>query len=272
MTDCRNCRRDTDLYLCTLCNKELHALLADLPWLLEQLQVTVVRQDKLATGAVGRSSDNPSPINVGAMELARNLHNQIGTIVRELADAGAWKLPPDNTPAMARWLYGKSRWIGYQAGAGDTMRDIRAATEAILAVINRASRMYCGPCTTVVSHNPQGEEIECGVDLYANRDALEDIQCPRCKTWIEPRKQLLTTITRRDLLPEPKLLETLATLGEPVSRVKLYDWIKAGQLRPRGYVHQGRIVPDRIRRGDPRVFSLSQARQLRWRDEQDKAA
>lgn len=269
MTDCRNCRRNTELFLCGLCAKELHALLADLPWLLEQLEITVVRQDKLATGVVGRGSDNPSPINVGAMELARNLHGQLGTIIRDLnevrgqhVDTGVgWR-----SASMARWLYRHSQAISCSEDAGQIMREIRGGTEAILAVINRASRMYCGPCTTVVGHNPHGEDIECGVDLYADRESLEDIQCPRCKTWIEPRRQLLTTITRRDLLPEPKLLETLATLGEAVSRVKLYDWIKAGALRPRGYVHQGRIVPERIRRGDPRVFSLSQARQLRWRE------
>lgn len=271
MTDCRNCRRDTDLYLCTLCAKELHALLADLPWLLEQLQITVVRQDKLATGAVGRSSDNPSPINVGAMELARNLHGQLGTTCRELADAGSWALPPDDTPAMARWLYGKARWIGHTAGAGDTMREIRAATEAILSTINRVNRMWCGPCTTVTSHGPDGKPIECGHDLYGDRDTLEDIVCPRCKMTVSPRKHLLETLKRGDLLPEAKLLEILDSLDEHVSRVRLYDWIRTGALRPRGYWHQNRIVADRIRRGDPRVFSLSQARQLRRRDNQEAA-
>ena len=272
MTDCRNCRRETELFLCQLCAKELHALLADFGWLCEELEVTVVRQDRLATGVIGRGSDNPSPINVGAMELARNLHNQLGTIVRELLEtAGRTDAPADRNTAMARWLYSHHHAIVCHPYAGQTMREIRSGTEAILCVINRVSRMYCGPCTTVVSHNSHGEDIECGVDLYADREAMEDIQCPRCKTWVEPRKQLLVTITRRDLLPEPKLLETLATLGEKVSRVKLYDWIKAGALRPRGYVHQGRIVPERIRRGDPRVFSLSQARQLRWRDTEGAA-
>ena len=86
MTDCRNCRRETDLYLCQLCAKELGALLNDLPWLLDQLEITVIRQDKLSTGVIGRSSDNPSPINVGAMELSRNLRGQLGTIIRDLCE------------------------------------------------------------------------------------------------------------------------------------------------------------------------------------------
>ena len=271
MTDCRNCRRDTELYLCRICTTELGALLGELPWLFEQLAVTIVRQDKLTTGAIGRSSDNPSPINVGAMELSRNLHTQLGTLIRQLCEAANYPLPERvwTGPAMSRWLYHNLNTIAATDSAGHTYRDIQNATNSILGAINRTSRMYCGPCTTTVGHNPQGEDIECGIDLYADRENPVEIQCPKCRTWIEPRKQLLITITRRDLLPEPKLLETLEILGDKVSRRKLYEWIGANKLRPRGYVHQGRIVEHRIQRGDPRVFSLSQARQLCLKDTED---
>lgn len=269
MTDCRNCRRDTDLFLCGLCTKELSALLADLPWLISELDVTVTRRDKLALGVVGRGSDNPSPINIGAMELSRNLRGQLSTIVRDLmevrgleADFRDWQ-----TTAMAQWLACSVSAIACSADAGQIMREIRTGTEAILAVINRSDRMYCGPCQSVIGHHG-GEDIICGWDLYADRDDLSDIRCPKCRRLVNPREQLLDTIKRRDLLPEARLLDTLDILGEPVSRVRLYEWIRAGRLRPRGYVHHGRVVPRRIQRGDPRVFSLSQARQLRWRDDQ----
>ena len=59
------------------------------------------------------------------------------------------------------------------------------------------------------------------------------------------------------------------SLGEKVSRVKLYEWLKAGHLRPRGFLHHGRIVPELIQRGDARVFSLTQARELRARETED---
>lgn len=265
MTDCRNCRRDTELFLCRLCAKELHALLADLPWLCRQLQITVTRQDKLGTAVVGRGSDNPSPINVGAMELARNLHNQLGTWVRGLAeDRGVTALPADTgTAGLAQWLCEHIGSISCSPEAGVLMREIRGGTEAILAAINRSSRMYCGPCTTVRGHDPSGQDVECGHDLYADRESPEDIQCPRCKVWVNPREQLLVTIRRRDLLPERHLLETMETIGEPVSRVRLYDWIRSGRLRPRGWVHHGRVVSHQVQRGDARVFSLEQARRLR---------
>lgn len=272
MTDCRNCRRDTELFLCTLCAKELHALLADLPWLCEELEVTVVRQDKLATGVIGRGSDNPSPINVGAMELARNLHNQLGTIVRELLEtAGRTDAPADRNTAMARWLYSHHHAIVCHPYAGQTMREIRTGTEAILGVINRVSRMYCGPCTTVTGHRPDGTDIECGIDLYADRDNLVDIQCPKCKTWIEPRRQLLTTITRRDLLTKNWIIEAMAHLDEEITPSQFDGWFYSGRIRIRGYLHHGRIVPKRVRKTDERVFSLTQARQLRRNSESSQA-
>jgi hypothetical protein len=271
MTDCRNCRRDTELFLCGLCSKELHALLADLPWLLDQLEITVVRQDKLSTGVIGRSSDNPSPINVGAMELSRNLRGQLGTMVRDLCEVRGIT-PPRKVWAnsvMAEWLCGAMPAISCSEDAGQIYREIKGGTDSVLIAINRVNRMWCGPCTTVVAHNPQGEDVECGIDLYADRDSGEDIKCPKCQRSVNPRDQLMTTLKRGDLLPEPKLLEIMDSLGEKVSRVKLYEWLKAGYLRPRGFLHHGRIVPELIQRGDARVFSLTQARELRARDSED---
>jgi len=274
MADCRHCRRDTDLFLCTLCAKELQALLSDLPWLLRQLDITVTRQDKLGTAQVGKSSDNPSPINVGAMETARSLRGQLGTIVRDMCETRGATVPDRawTSSLLAAWLASNVSAIACSEGAGEVYDEIRSATDAILAAINRTSRMWCGPCTTVVAHDQTGADIECGIDLYADRENLaEQIQCPKCRMFCEPRLQLLNTIKRGDLLPEAKLLEIMDSLGEKVSRNRFYDWIKAGSLRPRGYVHHGRIVAERIRREDLRVFSLSQARQLRWRETEGAA-
>lgn len=268
MADCRTCRRTTDTYLCNLCIVDLKQTLAELPWLLTQLQITITRQDKLNLGIVGKSGNaSPSPINVGAMELSRQLRSDLAAIITTLTEARHLTPPPADCHVMVGWLALHTPEIAGDDNAGTIMRDLNNARDALLRAINRNLRMYCGPCITVTAHNRQGEAIECGHDIYAQRDSDDPVQCPRCKTWTTPREQLLATISRRDLLPEANLLETLDTLGEPVSRNRLYGWIKAGRLRPRGWIHHGRIVPRQVRRGDPRVFSLSQARQLRLSDE-----
>ena len=266
MTDCRNCRRDTELFLCNLCTKELSALLADLPYLLDQLEITVIRQDKLSTGVIGRSSDNPSPINVGAMELSRNLRGQLGTTIRDLCEMRGQQ-PPVKTwsnSLMAEWIRLNISAVACSDSAGQIYRELRTGTDAVLAVINRVSRMYCGPCTTVVRHSPQGEDIECGHGLYYDRESPQDIQCPKCKLWVNPREQLMVHFRRRDLMSEKVLIEVMHSLGEPITEAVFDRWLRDKKITIRGYMHHGRIVAEYVQRGDPRVFSLGQARQLRW--------
>lgn len=257
MTDCRNCRRNTELYLCGLCSKELTVLLADLPWLLRELETTVIRQDRLTIGEVGHSSDNPSPINIGAMELSRALSRQLGTLVRELCEERAIKPPRWHADALkaALWLTVNVNAIACSAGAGNTFIEIRDAKDAILGVINRHNRMYCGPCLNTIGD----DEEQCGADLYADRESLELIHCPRCKSYIDPRKQLITwaATARGDLLTFDQLAESL-----DVDAAMIKGWIYRGRLRIRGYIgDDGQVMPKR--KGEcERVFSLAQARGL----------
>lgn len=259
MTDCRNCRRDTELYLCGLCQKELTVLLAELPHWLRELETTVIRQDRLTIGEVGHSSDNPSPINVGAMELSRTLSGQLGTLVRELCEERGVEPPtwPANAMTAAAWLALHVSSIACSEGAGETFDEIAVAKDAILTAINRSSRMYCGPCLNTIDTG--GAEEQCGADLYADRESLELINCPRCKAWIDPRKQLVTwaATARGDLLTLDQLVESLE-----VDVAMLRGWIYRGRLRIRGYIGgDGQVTPKR--KGDcERVFSLAQAREL----------
>jgi hypothetical protein len=273
MTDCRNCRRDTELFLCQLCTKELGALLGDLPFLLDQLEITVIRQDRLSTGVIGRSSDNPSPINVGAMELARNLRGQLGTIIRDLCEVRGQQPPLKawSNSTMAEWLGGNISAISCSESAGQVYREMRTGTDAVLAVINRFSRMYCGPCTSVAGHSQSGEDVECGHDLYADRDNPEDIQCPECDRWINPREQLMVHFKRRDLMGETELIDAMRTVGEPVTEAVLDKWLRTNQLTVRGYMHRGRILAKPFSKRDFRIFSLSQARELRARNNEGVA-
>ena len=259
MTDCRNCRRDTELYLCQPCTRELAGLLADLPGWLRELETTVIRQDRLTIGEVGHSSDNPSPINVGAMELRRTLDGQLGTLVRELCEERAITPPRWATDARtaALWLAVNTAAIACSEGAGETFEEIRHAKDAILTAINRSSRMYCGPCLNTIDND--GVEEQCGADLYADRESLEMVQCPKCKAYIDPRKQLVTwaATARGDLLTLDQLVESLEVDAGTVK-----GWVYRGRLRIRGYIgDDGQVTPKR--KGDcERVFSLAQARGL----------
>lgn len=280
---CHACKAHAQLFLCDDCQTQLSNMLAQIPWLLDELDARIQKLDRISTGTIGRTR-RPDELNVmdfTAAETARNVRKKLLHWVTTIAEKHTGRKPPAlstvTTKNLARWLKANTHAIAKLTIAGKFYRDIDHLVGVnerggqLIDAINRKDRAYFGPCTTIVGHNRDGTPRECGHDLYAPRDS-DELECPRCKTSRPAQKQLQGTITQRDLLPEPKLLETMDTLGEHLSRPRLYDWIRTGQLKPRGYIHAGEIVEHRVRRGDPRVFSLSQARQLRWRDLERKRA
>ena len=303
MTDCKNCHGRAQVFLCPDCIAALDDLLHQMPWLLSQLEVTRTRQDKLTVGAVGRGS-NPSPINVGAMELAREIEGVLTEWVDTMCVAGLTFLPALSMPygvegpllpgwkrlprgysgsptQRISWLTHHLPEITRHELAGDFFSAIAdlvgdpdhpdTKPGRLILAINRSERLFAGTCPTIIGYDREGKPMECGVSLYGDSDQ-QTVVCARCQYEIDISRNRSRCAVDRDLLTEPKLLSLLADLGEDVSRVRFYEWLKDGKVAVRGWVHQGHIVAHRIRRGDPRVFSLSQIRILRTQELQMKAA
>lgn len=299
MTLCRKCSQPAQLFLCPKCVDTLREHTTQLSWLVERLDETVTRQDKLTSATIGKSSDEPLPFNADASKLAHRACNTITTWVRSicehrgtefrtvrvvsldfigpLPDSRWRRLPSRYRPTLAdmcEWLAEHVQAIALSPGAEECAVDMAELRESIVRSVNRQERHFAGPCPTVKGHNRQGGQIRCGQMLYASGDELF-VQCPSCKTTIDVKKNRLRTSVDRDLMPEPKLLETLRAVeggldedGNPKpvpSKNHIWRWIKKRQLHIRGWIHQGRIVPHYIRYGDPRVFSFSQAQHLWWK-------
>lgn len=139
------------------------------------------------------------------------------------------------------------------------MADLRANA---LRMINRPDRHFAGPCPTIKAYSRAGKAIECGKFLYAATDE-RSITCPACKQPVDVQRNRQRAWLEGDLMTERVLLKRLADIDEPVGRNKFYEWIAAGRIRPRGWMHKGTFVEHYIQRGDPRVFSFRAVRQLR---------
>lgn len=285
--NCATCGTPAQTNICVDCEARLAEALRELVWLLRQLDVTTRRLDKLNKGAVGGSCDNPSPINFGAMETARETRSLLLELVATVMATGtgrlATMLEAVATPDLAAWLAVNTRHIAnhpdasriFTAITGLVDDDERGRPGPLYTAINRTDRRFAGPCPTLRGHNDRGEPIRCGTMLYAAFDEVFT-RCPRCETEIDVKQNRIRAAADRDIVTEKQLLEILANEakldGEPiVSRVKLYEWIRARRLEPKGWLHDGRPVKFHIQRGDPRLFSLAQARDNRRRDAEAKS-
>jgi hypothetical protein len=120
----------------------------------------------------------------------------------------------------------------------------------------------------VRGHNDRGEPQRCDVALYSDRGE-QLTRCPRCEATVDVKENRRRSAAEHDLWPVDELLKMLNEDPDAprVSRVRIFGWIKSERLQVRGFLNRYLgITAHRIRRGDARVFSLSQARQLQWFD------
>jgi len=281
MNLCQQCHAQEDhAYLCERCTLQLATMLDQLPWLLDELDARIQRLDKVSIGTIGRTRrpDELNVIDFDAAETARKTRKTLTHWVITVAEKHTGRQPSAlstvDTKTLAKWLYVNVHAIAQLNCAGQLYHDVHKLvggdTERkgqLVKAINRQERHFAGPCPTVTGHDRSGDEIQCGTTLYADIDE-KTVTCPTCKQNIDVEKNRLKAAVDRDLLPEPKLLEVMDNLGERISRVKLYQWIREQRIRPKGWLHNGEIVHFRIRRGDPAVYSLARARKLRNREAQ----
>ena len=248
---CTQCGGRAQLPLCRTCTAQLDAMLADLGWLLYELEVTARRQDRLTVGMT-RPSERPSPANMGAVELLRSIQSQL----RWLSTNST--LPVAAGPRLLVWWLRRQE-LASRSDAAVFYRHIQALVGVsghgpVHDLINRCDRRFAGDCP------------DCGALCYAREEDVYTL-CPGCGAPIDVAKNQHRALMEYDLLPERALLAVLDNLGEHVPRVRLYSWIKDGRLSPCGYLSSGGVVARKGSSRDPRVYSLTRTRALRRREQ-----
>ena len=273
MSTCQHCTRTTDLHLCTPCATNLADLLAELPWLLHQLDITLCRRDHLNSGGPGHTHVDANPINVGAMELMRQASATLHAIALDVSEIHASEQIPAlvnaSPPLIAAWLRGNVGAIANHPKAGEHYKAIEKLVGdpnpgPLHAAINRPATRFAGPCPTIRAHDRDGAPVRCGTTLWAHDDDVHTT-CTRCGTPIHVEENIRRAAMLRDLLPAEVILDVLENLGEPVRPETLYGWITSGRLRSNLFLTARGITKRRLRPSDPRVYSVTRARQLRRR-------
>ena len=289
---CQQCRRpEPHAYLCESCATQLANMLAELPWLIEELDNRIQQLARITHGTIGRQR-RPAELNAidfDAAETARKVRKTLLHWVTEIAQKHNGRTPPAlntvHTKHLARWLLANVDAItrldlAHRNHKGHTTghrlyHDIAQLTGTptdpqggqLHHAINRHEKNFAGPCPTVVRRGRRGEPIECATILYADIDQAT-VQCPTCHHHIDVEENQKKARKDRDLVTKQQLLEALADIDEPVPAKTLDQWIRARRLRRRGWLHNGEFVAFRIHADDPALYSLDRARKLRARDRQ----
>lgn len=276
MINCLNisCKRQCQLYLCNDCTGVLRSMLAQLPWLLDELDARIQKLDRVPHGTIGRVRKPSGFENIdwAAAETAREIRNMLRQWVSTISERHSGRRAPAldamATRDFAAWLQVNVEAIARLDCAGEVYHDINQLVGSsskgdgrIVKAINKHERHFAGPCPTIVGYDNTGEPIECGQELYGDSDD-RTVMCPECGQEIDAERNRRKVVADRDLMTEDTLLETLANVGEPVEPRKLEAWIADRRLRPYGWLHQGVIVKSRVRKDDLALYSFDRARKL----------
>jgi hypothetical protein len=212
-------------FLCRTCTDRLKGDLTAVPWLLEDLEVTITRQDRLFDPS-GRSSNDerPLPIRLHAMEARRDLNTTLASWAMHIAgrleglEGDGW-----TELRLAAFLLDNLNTILTDPAAGMIADEIGYARNMAQRAIDKPEpRVYAGPCEV------------CEMDMYARPSAAE-VACknPDCGAIypIEARRRWLLGKAEDQLLTAIGLSRALpGLLGQPLTADMVKGYARRGRL------------------------------------------
>lgn len=202
MTDhdgkCQRCGNDErEATICRRCTRDLERALGDMPWLDEQLALTIARQARFTEASDGgRSAETPLAFHPKASELKSHLRAIVSSWVRlvkeEAPDAIAGDWPRDTLTDTARYLHKRLTWIRQHQAAAQAVDDIRAAVARAKLIVDtprNRTTFTVGPCPETWDGG-----ASCIGEVRAYIPATDDerphLDCTFCKATWEPEQWL----------------------------------------------------------------------------------
>lgn len=184
-------------YVCEGCLTDFRAALAETPWMLDELEVTITGQRGIDYSAISNGGpmtkeagekwkgDRPdlgvivqSGINAHAAGKRDALRSSLHTAVRFCHEEGVRHQSPKSGPpsddpaAMSRWLMWRIDGLAFVDMAHQFTDDVvKAFSDCRSAIDRKPERQYAGPC-------------ECGADLYC-KPGETDATCKECSRSYE---------------------------------------------------------------------------------------
>lgn len=232
------------------------------PQLVEQVEVTKLRQDVTTPQGVGRSSDiTPVLFRVGPADVIE----RITEVLRSML--AAWVAEQErpvhrmlSVPELVDRLDSLRDWVVKHAQAEEWHdRLLEQCLKALDLIDIPPERVFAGACP-----NPQ-----CGVELWPVMG--EDVMVcpnPRCKAQVDVRARRREGLRRIEAYEAPltRVVDTLRAAGEQVTHEQARQWASRRDargrvlLRPVGRDQRGHRV---YRLGDVRAVMVKTTRRTR---------
>ena len=225
MTDCASpsCEYPTqpETFVCKICVQQLSRDLGDVPALIDDLHITLTRQDVLGGSSGRRAAETSLPWKDTASEALWVLTNVVMSWTREIQDPDTIPFP-DAPIAGARWLLSNVRHAAGHKDAGQLVDEIASAVARAYEVIDRPpALLLAGQCG-----NDGCEEY-----LYAKPEA-KTTKCRACETVheVEERRQWLVAYASEMQLPAALCLSWVRLLmGKTIPRGTWDRWVHYGR-------------------------------------------
>jgi hypothetical protein len=235
MTECK-CGRPTrdHAYVCEDCGDALARALGDVPWLAEQLDISVTGQKGVDYRRVGggkggkKPSERPSPVAWGPSEARAHLRALLVSWVLfcEAEDvrhqSATSAMPADDLPALSRWMLNRVDGLMLYDIGSEAVDEITDAVAKCHRLVDRpAERQYLGTCDV--------DPNACVTGRLYSRPGSKWARCDNCGTTVD------ADVIRARLLTE--LDDRLCTAAE-IARLSTYLGLKANRDAVRKRINQ----------------------------------
>lgn len=237
MPTCPVDARPTENVLCPGCAASLTTELRQIPWLVEQLNITLTRQARIGDRNGPRGSERPLPYDHAASVDLETVHDTLALWCTEIAERRSITPPTGSSSDLARWLM---LWPSDLAGHPDAAemhgQILSIAASARRTIDRRPDLRFVGPCDshgaeTVGTEYSQG----CGKEMYAHPRAIyvtcRTLDCGASYPMDMRRAWLLEAAYDR-LLTAAEMSRAIRELvpGKDVTPNRISQWAARGRI------------------------------------------
>lgn len=233
------CERPSDgWFVCKHCAAIFEQVLAEMPWMLDELETVITQQTRYTTESSGKAAETPMMFNVKASDMRARLVTELDTAARLIADANGWTLTYDDAASASRWLLRSLSAVRLHPVGGEIVDSISSLNAGCLWVIDRpAAKQYLGDCTMVF----KVEQLDtvCPGRIYG-RAHKDRAACDTCGTEWEAaalRDHLLTQLDDR-LCTAAEIAHLSTYLGLLDGREKVRKRINQWAIRGKVEAHE----------------------------------